>query len=66
MVRPEGLCQRKVPMTPSGIEPATFRLVARYLNQLHYGVPLYEMCTEFYWGNLLERGYLEEHKRVEG
>jgi hypothetical protein len=33
-VRPEGLSHRKTPVTPSRIETATFRLVAKCLNQL--------------------------------
>jgi hypothetical protein len=35
-VRPEELCQWKIPMTPSGIEPATFQLVAQCLKRLRY------------------------------
>ena len=32
-VRPEGLCQWKIPMTPSGIKPSNFRLAGQYPNQ---------------------------------
>ena len=39
-MRPEGLKQRKIPITPSGIEPATFRLVAQCFNQLRHLLPL--------------------------
>jgi hypothetical protein len=34
IVLQEGLDQRKIPMTPSGIEPATCWVVDQYLNQL--------------------------------
>ena len=36
----EGLCQSKIPMTPSGIEPATFWFVAQHLNHCANMVPL--------------------------
>jgi hypothetical protein len=39
IVRLEGLGQLKNQMTSSGLEPATYRLVAQCVNQLRYRVP---------------------------
>jgi len=39
IVRSEGLCQWKIPMTPAGIESATFWFVAQYHNHCATAVP---------------------------
>jgi hypothetical protein len=39
IVKLEGLGKFKNPVTSSGLEPATFRLVAYYLNQPLYRIP---------------------------
>lgn len=39
LVQLEGLCQCKIAVTPPGIEPLTFQLVFKCLNQLQHCVP---------------------------
>jgi hypothetical protein len=43
IVRTVGLCQRKIPIKPSGIEPATSQLGAHHINQLRYRVARYSL-----------------------
>jgi hypothetical protein len=69
IVRPEGLCQWNNPVSPSGIEPATFRFVAQwYLNCIttncHF-IPqnsTRKLTFSHYWFSALSTGRLYPQK----
>jgi hypothetical protein len=49
-------------VTSSGIELATFKLVAYCLNQLHYCVPMHERQNISYVLNVIENGLKGEQE----
>jgi hypothetical protein len=47
MLRPEGLCQWKIPMKPSGIDPVTFQFVTQCLNHCATTCPSIVLNQDF-------------------
>jgi len=48
IVWPEGLYQWRIPITPAGIENATFRIIARWINQLRHRVPQSQLWRNYF------------------
>jgi len=66
IMRSEGLRQWKIPMTPAGIEPATFRFTVQHLNHCATAVPLWcnndwDKCTWLITWNVIRSLQNEEN-----
>ena len=60
MMRPEGLCHWKIPMTPSRIEPATCRFVAQWLNHYATAYPNSERYLKELLPSFLKRLHIKK------
>jgi len=53
----------KNPLTPAGIEAATFRFVAQHLNHCATAVPLYQINTDKYFRILLNHHFISNIRK---